>query len=239
MGRVDLIIFDCDGVLIDSELISCECALSALQSVGLEISLETVISRFLGTSRREMARLVAAEGYDVRPDFAEHLEDAVAEAFECRLTGMAGVRQALTSIPLPRCVASNSPLSYMRRGLELAGLTDLFETNLFSASMVRAGKPAPDLFLHAANALGVAPERCLVIEDSLVGVQAANQAHMPVFWFLGGSHIDLRNRPIDFQRVTFDLQFSAMAELPALLEAFQSGTEKKRDVHPTVERNPE
>ncbi len=222
LGRVDLIIFDCDGVLIDSELISCECALSALQSLGLQINLETVMSRFLGTSRREMARQVAEEGYPVSPDFTEILEDAVTKAFEHRLTGMAGIRQALSSITLPCCVASNSPLPYIRRGLGLAGLGDMFQGNLFSASMVEHGKPAPDLFLYAAKAMGVAPEKCLVIEDSLVGVKAANQAHMPVFWFLGGSHIDLHKRPINCESVAFEIQFRAMAELPTLLESYQS-----------------
>ena len=222
LSRVDLIIFDCDGVLIDSELISCECALSALQSLGLQINLETVMSRFLGTSRREMARQVAEEGYPVSPDFTENLEDAVAKAFEHRLTGMAGLPQALSSINLPCCVASNSPLPYIHRGLQLAGLDHIFQENLFSASMVNHAKPAPDLFLHAAKAMGVAPEKCLIIEDSLVGVKAANQANMPVFWFLGGSHIDLQKRPIDFESVSFDLQFSAMKELPTLLENYQS-----------------
>ena len=222
MGKVDLIIFDCDGVLIDSELISCECAMEALQALGADINLETVIRRFLGTSRHEMARQMAEEGYNVSPDFVERLEAAVARAFEQRLRGMAGVRQALASIPLPRCVASNSPLPYIRRALQLARLDDLFGNNLFSASMVSKGKPAPDLFLHAAKAMGVTPEHCLVIEDSAVGVKAANQAHMPVFWFLGGSHIDLERRPVPLQHVSSDLQFSDMAELPALLEEFTS-----------------
>ena len=165
---------------------------------------------------------MAEEGYNVSPDFVERLEAAVARAFEQRLQGMAGVRQALASIPLPRCVASNSPLPYIRRALQLARLDDLFGNNLFSASMVSKGKPAPDLFLHAAKSMGVTPEHCLVIEDSAVGVKAANQAHMPVFWFLGGSHIDLERRPVPLQHVSSDLQFSDMAELPALLEEFTS-----------------
>ena len=218
MRKIELIIFDCDGVLIDSELISCECALEALQSVGMQIDLETVMKRYLGTSRREMARQLAAEGYPVRPDFTEVLEDAVAHAFEHRLTGIAGVRAALSAIDIPRCVASNSPLGYIRRGLQIAGLDDLFGPNLFSASMVASGKPAPDLFLYAAQSMGVAPQNCLVIEDSSVGVMAANLACMPVFWFLGGSHIDLKRRPIDSHSVNANLQFDTMAELPRLVE---------------------
>ncbi len=222
MGKVELIIFDCDGVLIDSELISCECAQEALQTLGLEIDLETVMKRFLGISRHEMARQLAAEGYPVRPNFTEMLEAAVSHVFEDRLTGIAGVRAALAAINLPCCVASNSPLSYIRRGLQLVGLADLFGEHLFSASMVKSGKPAPDLFLHAAKTMGVAPQNCLVIEDSSIGVKAANLAGMPVFWFLGGSHINLERKPVDLQGVRSNHLFNAMADLPMLVKAFDN-----------------
>lgn len=97
------------------------------------------------------------------------------------------------------CVASGSSLEYIRRGLQLTGLLDFFEPHILSASMVRTGKPAPDLFLYAEEQMGVAPEHCLVIEDSSAGIKAANAAGMFVFWLLGGSHIDLKRRPPDFR----------------------------------------
>lgn len=220
MPKVDLVIFDCDGVLLDSEIISCQCAAEALHAVGLEIDVDTVFRRFVGTSRGDMAKQVAAEGYPVGPDFAERLEKSIVDAFEDRLCSIPGVDYALTKLPMLRCVASSSPVSYVRRGLQLTGLDHYFEPHLFSASMVRQGKPAPDLFLYAAQKMNVPPESCLVIEDSIPGIRAANAAGMPAFRFLGGSHIDLEKRPQDLTGVHAALTFSSMSKLPQLVEEF-------------------
>ncbi len=97
------------------------------------------------------------------------------------------------------CVVSGSPPEYVRQGLQLTGLLDFFEPHILSAAMVRAGKPAPDLFLYSAEQMGVAPVHCLVIEDSSVGFNAANVAGMLAFWFLGGSYTGLKRRPPDFR----------------------------------------
>jgi HAD superfamily hydrolase (TIGR01509 family) len=220
MRKIDLVIFDCDGVLLDSELISCDCAVNALQSAGMNIDIDTVLARFVGTSRRDMGRQVQAEGYAVNPDFAEKLERSIADAFEHRLRSMPGIEQALSQLTLQRCVASSSPVSYVRRGLELTKLSQFFGPHLFSASMVARGKPSPDIFLYAAEQMKVAPEHCLVIEDSLAGVKAANAAQMPVFWFLGGSHIDLEKRPLDLNSVRPDQIFESMWKLPELIGSF-------------------
>ena len=220
LPRVDLLIFDCDGVLLDSERISCECAAAALQSVGMQIDVETVFRRFVGVSRHTMAEQIAAEGYPVAPDFVEQLERSITDAFERRLQSVRGAQEALSQLALPRCVASSSPLSYIRRGLALTGLSRFFEPHLFSASMVSHPKPAPDLFLYAAAQMNAAPGKCLVIEDSASGVKAANAAGMPVFWFLGGSHIDLENRPPDFDAAQADMTVASMLELPAAIQRF-------------------
>jgi HAD superfamily hydrolase (TIGR01509 family) len=220
MRKIDLVIFDCDGVLLDSELISCDCAVNALQSAGMNIDIDTVLARFVGTSRRDMGRQAQAEGYAVNPDFAEMLERSIADAFEHRLRSMPGIEQALSQLTLQRCVASSSPVSYVRRGLELTKLSQFFGPHLFSASMVARGKPSPDIFLYAAEQMKVAPEHCLVIEDSLAGVKAANAAQMPVFWFLGGSHIDLEKRPLDLNSVRPDQIFESMWKLPELIGSF-------------------
>ena len=108
MRKIDLVIFDCDGVLLDSELISCDCAVNALQSAGMNIDIDTVLARFVGTSRRDMGRQVQAEGYAVNPDFAEKLERSIADAFEHRLRSMPGIEQALSQLTLQRCVFRSS-----------------------------------------------------------------------------------------------------------------------------------
>lgn len=220
MRKLDLVIFDCDGVLLDSERISCECATAALQSVGLQIDIDTVFRRFVGVSRHEMAKQVAAEGYPVGPDFTAELERSIVTAFEQRLRCIPSIEQALSQLSLPVCVASGSPLPYVQRGLQLTGLSHFFGPHLYTASMVSRSKPAPDLFFYAAEQMGAAPERCLVIEDSSAGVRAANAAGMPVFWFLGGSHIDLQKRPPDLTSAHADLTFDSMPQLPELIQRF-------------------
>jgi HAD superfamily hydrolase (TIGR01509 family) len=220
MRQIELIIFDCDGVLLDSELISCECTVAAFQALGFQIDTHTVFTRFLGIPRRDMVRQIAAEGYPVGEDFTEKLEHTIIEAFEHRLRSIPGIEQALSRLELPRCIISSSPVSYVRRGLELTKLAIFFEPHIFSASMVKHGKPAPDLFLYAAKQMRVAPERCLVIEDASSGVKAANVAGMPVFWFLGGSHIDLERRPPDLTSVYPNRIFDSMSDLPDLIDSF-------------------
>jgi HAD superfamily hydrolase (TIGR01509 family) len=220
MKQIELVIFDCDGVLLDSEIISCQCAAMALQAVGLQIDIDTVFQRFVGTSRGDMAKQVAAEGYPVGPDFANKLEQSVVEAFEDRLCSIPGVDCALAKLHMLRCVASSSAVPYIRRGLQLTGLDHFFEPHLFSASMVSHGKPAPDLFLYAAQRMNVSPNRCLVIEDSIPGIRAALAAGMPAFRFTGGSHFDLDKRPQDFTGVHSVQTFNSMLELPELIDKF-------------------
>ena len=222
MRKIELVIFDCDGVLLDSERISCECATEALQSIGMPIDVDTVCRRFVGVARSDMAKRVAEEGYPVGPTFVADLERSIVEAFERRLQSVRGVEHALSRITLPVCVASGSPLEYVRNGLRQTGLSKFFEPHLFTAAMVCRGKPAPDLFLYAAEKMRVAPGECLVIEDSVSGVKAANAAGMPVFWFLGGSHIDLEKRPPDFSAATAELTFDSMTDLPELIARFRA-----------------
>ena len=224
MRSIELVIFDCDGVLIDSELISRECALSSLRSLGMEINADTLFSRFLGVPRHVMASQVAAEGYPSGPDFVQKLEQSIVDSFQKQLRPILGIHDTLSSFKRPYCVASGSALAYVRRGLELTDLLHFFEPNIFSAAMVERGKPAPDLFLHAARSMGVAPRNCLVIEDSQAGIEAANAAGMHAFWFLGGSHIDLQSRPPDFSAVHYDRLFDSMPALPQLIDQFSEAS---------------
>lgn len=217
MPSIDLILFDCDGVLLDSELLSSQCAAEELRKAGMQISAAEVLHRFLGVARTKMASIAREEGYVVPEDFVGRLEDRIHRTFETELRPVAGVHAVLQHIQCPLCVASSSSLPYIRRGLGQAGLLSFFNEHLFSASMISRPKPAPDLFLHAAKQMGVFPAHCLVIEDSLVGIEAAKAAKMRVFGFLGGSHLDADSVRPRYKAAGCDEIFDSMADAVALI----------------------
>jgi HAD superfamily hydrolase (TIGR01509 family) len=187
--RFDLVIFDCDGVLIDSEVISTATLIETLAGHGLPVDLEYVRSTYLGRSvatvKADYRRL---SGRELAEGFEAELLARLYSAYQRELRIIDGVRALLDGLPLPFCMATSSGPERARLSLEVVGLSTVFEGRTFSASMVARGKPAPDLFLLAARTLGAAPERCLVIEDSAVGVQSARNAGMTVWRFVGGSH---------------------------------------------------
>jgi HAD superfamily hydrolase (TIGR01509 family) len=187
--RFDLIIFDCDGVLVDSEVISTHTLLDALVASGLEVDIEYVRKTYLGRSmsvvRADYQRLT---GRLMAEDFEADFLARLFAAYRRELAAMAGVKELIASISCPYCMATSSNIERAQLSLELTGLLPLFEGRIFCASMVKRGKPAPDLFLHAARELGADPANCLVIEDSEVGLQAALNAGMAVWRFVGGSH---------------------------------------------------
>jgi HAD superfamily hydrolase (TIGR01509 family) len=189
-GRFELVIFDLDGVLVDSEPISSRITAAALREAGIEISAGDVCDRFLGVSTAAMLCALEAEhGLRLPAAFQETLRARVLKAFEHELEPVPGVATLLDGLAVDRCVASSSHPERIRRSLELAGLHERFAPHLFSATMVSAGKPAPDLFLLAAARMAVAPARCLVVEDSEVGIRAAKAAGMTSFGFTGASHL--------------------------------------------------
>ena len=189
-SRFDLVIFDLDGVLVDSEPISCRVTASALADAGIRLSGAAVHDRFLGMSTVEMLREIEAEHGCRLPElFQETLRERILNAFEHELEPIAGVPDALDALPVDRCVASSSHPKRIRRSLELTGLLERLAPHLFSATMVSRGKPAPDLFLLAAAEMGAEPACCLVVEDSEAGVRAGKAAGMTVFGFTGGSHV--------------------------------------------------
>lgn len=186
----DLVIFDCDGVLIDSEIISAQMLVDALAGLGVHIDLPYVARHFLGRSYPTvMAQIRAEFGLDLPPEFEDAYRSRLMAAFEVGLTVMPGVTEVLRRLALPWCVATSSSPKRAARSLQIAGLDGLVGDGLFTATMVARGKPAPDLFLHVAAVRGVAPARCLVIEDSLNGVRAGLAAGMVVWRFTGGSHL--------------------------------------------------
>lgn len=188
--KIDLIIFDCDGVLIDSEIISAEMLIKELKTVGVDIDWAYVARNFLGRSYPTVFSIIRSEfGVDLPPAFEDQYRERLLVAFDTRLQPIPGVEAVLHDLALPWCVATSSSLPRAEKSLTLTGLRDLVDDRLFTASMVANGKPAPDLFLHAAQKMRVAPENCLVIEDSLTGIRAARRAAMNVWRFTGGTHM--------------------------------------------------
>jgi HAD superfamily hydrolase (TIGR01509 family) len=183
-----LLIFDCDGVLVDSEPLSCRIDAETLTECGVPYTAEEVARDFTGVSiKDQIARIEMERGIRLPDDFTERLNRTLFQRFETDLKPIDGVRDAILSLTFPRCVASSSIPERIALSLRVTGLLDLFD-NIFSSTQVARGKPAPDLFLHAASRMNTLPEECLVIEDSIAGVQAARAAGMRVIGFVGGSH---------------------------------------------------
>ncbi|HEX2135456.1 MAG TPA: HAD family phosphatase [Microvirga sp.] len=183
-----LLIFDCDGVLVDSEPLACRIDAEALTALGFPFTPEEIMRRFVGASLKDMvARIEAEHGRPLPSDFGARLTCSLLARFETELKPIAGVREAVLALPHRRCVASSSAPDRIALSLRVTGLADLFG-HAFSAVDVKRGKPAPDLFLHAAERMGTAPRDCLVIEDSVFGIEAARSAGMRVIGFVGGGH---------------------------------------------------
>jgi HAD superfamily hydrolase (TIGR01509 family) len=212
-------IFDCDGVLVDSEVISCRTDAVCLGEIGIVISAEEIMDRYLGISAATMCGDIESRlGHSLPAGFPETLRARVAVAFATELAPIAGVEAMLDALPFRRCVASSSAPERLRQSLSLTGLLAYFEPNVFSATQVARGKPAPDLFWFAADAMRAAREMCVVIEDSVPGVQAAVVAGMKVIGFSGGGHC----RPGHGERLREAGAIAvadAMSRLPGLLAA--------------------
>ncbi len=184
-----MIIFDCNGVLVDSEPIAAVVAAQEFHRVGIRITPEIVARFFTGRRPTDMfAEVEAATGQTLPRNFPEAVAAATFRRLRAELRATAHVKHALTWLRGRKCVASSSPIDRVRLSLETTDLIQFFEPNLFSASEVAAGKPAPDLFLHAARVMNVIPQECIVVEDSPAGVSAAYAAGMTPIGFVGGSH---------------------------------------------------
>lgn len=215
----DLIIFDCDGVLVDSETISCRLDAEIFTALGFPLSFEDVRRDFVGVSTSGMCREIESRfGKALPPDMPQRLLTATLEAFETQLKPIPGIAETLTRLGFARCVASSSAPPRIRRSLELTELIGFFDPHLFSSTMVTRGKPAPDIFLHAAREMGVAPSRCAVIEDSVPGVTAALAAGMTVLGFVGGDHCPPGHGE-KLRALGAHVVFDAMSDLPRIISA--------------------
>lgn len=213
MSRFDLVIFDNDGVLVDSEGHANRILSELLNESGWAVNMtrEESMAEFLGRSLAAIRqRIEARVGHALPADFETRYHARLFEVFDRELTAVPGVEDALARIRLPTCVASSGSHERIRRALAATGLLPRFEGRIFSAEDVARGKPAPDLFLHAASCLGVVPSRCAVVEDSPLGVDAANAAGMVAFGFAGLTS----SAGLSHARGGI---FSSMAELPRLL----------------------
>jgi HAD superfamily hydrolase (TIGR01509 family) len=185
----DLVIFDCDGVLIDSEFVQRRVDAELFSLFGYPVTAEELVCEFAGRTTDDVRQhLERTLGKSFPADFGEQRMRRVDEAFHTEVKTTAGVREALAELEIPFCVASNARTFRLRHFLEQTGLLPLFEPNVFGADLVDRPKPAPDLFLLAAQRMGVSPPRCVVIEDSVPGVTAAIAAGMRAIGFCGGAH---------------------------------------------------
>jgi HAD superfamily hydrolase (TIGR01509 family) len=219
LGTPDLVIFDCDGVLVDSEPIFNRAHAAILWQCGYEITPEALGERFYGISDADM--LAAIERHWGRPlpaDYGERVAALLDASCEAELTALPGIHEALERMPAPICVASSSTPERIRKSLAIADLLDRFEPNIFSAVMVARGKPAPDLFLFAARAMRADPARTVVVEDSVPGVRAAVLAGMAVIGFRGGSHCPAGHEDI-LRRNGATTVIADFRDLPRSIEA--------------------
>ena len=207
----DLVIFDCDEVLVDSEPISNGTMVEMLGEIGLAMTLAESMDLLRGRSILAVISLVEERlGHQVPANFLDQYYLRIDQAFQRELKPVPGVIDALDRITLPACVASSGPHRKIKTTLGVTGLLSRFEGRIYSAVDVGRGKPSPDLFLHAARSMETEPGRCVVIEDAVPGIQAAIAAGMHVFGYAGDSSPDaLREAGAEV--------FMNMADLPGLL----------------------
>jgi len=209
---ISLVIFDCDGVLVDTERIAVKIDVVVLGKLGWTMTEAEVIERFMGRSDEEMTREIEAHlGRRLPASWEEPFRHLYREAFAAELTPVPGIVAALDAIAIPTCVASSGTHEKIRYTLGLTGLYERFAGRIFSVSEVARGKPAPDLFLHAAQRLGVPPAGCAVVEDSPYGIEAARAAGMRAFGYAGG--LAPRRALEGHETIVFD----DMRELPRLI----------------------
>ncbi len=183
------LILDCDGVLVDSELIAARVAAACFTKAGALISAAEMIERFAGVTATKVTETVFAEhGLTAPPDATDTRRVAIMAALELEVSAMPGADEALAAIAMRKCVASSSHPDRLALILRVTGLAHHFGADIFSAVAVAHGKPAPDLFLFAAERMGAQPSHCLVVEDSVAGIAAAKAAGMAAIGFIGGGH---------------------------------------------------
>lgn len=213
-----LVIFDCDGVLVDSEPISVNVLVAAMNDLGVPITESEVYGRFLGKSLATVIETMRND-YHVHAgeEFLERMRVDLYSRFRNELKPIEGIGATIDALHIPCCVASSSQVERIKLSLTVTGLIGKLP-HIFSASMVKNGKPAPDLFLHAAREMQVEPENCVVVEDSPAGIEAAKAAGMRVFAFTGGSHANFEGYRAELDRLSPEAVFDVMPDLIHLIQ---------------------
>ena len=189
MEKFDLVIFDCDGVLLDSEIISCQADAEAYTRLGLQITTEEIAKRFAGMPDEAVDAELATElGRPLPANFRAKIKLAVLAKYRTEMKAIDGASSLLSSLKTAKCIASSASPAKLALGLIEADLYELVYPHIFSTRLVERGKPHPDIFLFSAEQMNVSPSRCIVIEDSMAGVSAAKRAGMACVGFTGGSH---------------------------------------------------
>ena len=218
MAAPGLVIFDCDGVLVDSEPISMAVLVEMIGEAGGRIDEDEAYDRFLGKSLSSICEILSADfGLRMQAIHLEAMRERLYTRFAQELQPVPGVKDAVEALAMARCVASSSQPERIRLSLTVTGLIEVLGEHIFSSTMVRHGKPAPDLFLHAAEAMKTVPGDCVVIEDSLAGISAARAAGMRVFGFVGASHAMRPSHLSEMRSLEPDLIFDDMKALPGLI----------------------
>lgn len=191
----EAVLFDLDGVLVDSEILAVEVELQTLAELGLEYDPADFKRRFLGMNDAAFRDALDADrrgriGEPLPEDFLDVVHARRDAAFETRLKAVDGARRAVEALRRPRAVATSTSVGFLKRKLDLTGLAPLFGPHAYSADLVERGKPHPDIYRYAADRLGADPVRCLALEDSVNGVRSALAAGMTVWGFAGGGHMD-------------------------------------------------
>ncbi|MEL6820058.1 MAG: HAD family hydrolase [Pseudomonadota bacterium] len=218
-----LIIFDCDGVLVDSEPISLGLLIEHCAKYGLELDLFQACDCFLGKPV-SVASAEVNETYQTNvPDVElDEFQQQILARFRHELKPVEGVADALSLVDAPKCVASSSNLERIKKSVEFTGLYDFFSKNLFSTDMVARGKPHPDVFLHAADQMGFKPRQSIVVEDSPAGLRAAKAAEMKTIAFTGGSHAEAAGLTSKLGALSPDQLIDNMTDLPRAIAALSA-----------------
>ncbi|MBD2629420.1 HAD family hydrolase [Trichormus variabilis] len=207
--QTELVIFDCDGVLVDSETLGNRVLVEFVAEFGLKLEIEEAILLFRGCKMADCVAVIEQKlGKKMPPDFVTQLRIRTAKAFENELLPVEGIEAALDKIDLPICVASSGPQEKIELALRVTNLLPRFAGCIFSSYEIGSWKPKPDLFLFAAKTMGLQPQFCTVVEDSILGVRAGIAAGMRVLWYTAKDEAILVDGAIIFE---------SMSQLPSLL----------------------
>jgi HAD superfamily hydrolase (TIGR01509 family) len=225
---VTLLIFDCDGVLVDSEIIALTMLAAALTDLGLPNTFEDCRRLFMGKSVKDvLIEIETMLGHALPPEWGRTMNAALLDRLKNELKPVTGIADTIAALPYPRCVASSSQPERIRLSLSVTGLAPFFGDRIFSATQVEHGKPAPDLFLYAAKACGAAPAQTIVIEDSPAGIIAARRAGMKAIGFAGASHADARLAQA-LEVAGAGTVLDTMVDLPRAVEGLLAATTQRK-----------